>query len=167
MGHCSSSLCNDSPSQLCTLNAVTTAAQAPTRTIEHMLQGTRRVAVRAFEAAMARSRCICRTAIRSYSSRHALPAWHHKTATLGLAQPSPQWVFLFFSFFFIAHLISSGRGFHDHGLNAQSPKSGLSTSSNLSVEVLPKLHSLTKSYIASKTAFNTPKQTKHQLNTNQ
>ena len=46
----------------------------------------------------------------------------------GLAHPSPQWVFLF-SFFFTAHLISSGSGFHDHGLNAQSPKSGLSSSS--------------------------------------
>ena len=56
--------------ELCMLDAVMVAAQAPSRTTEHMLQGTRRVAVRAF-------------------------VWPHKTATLVLAQTSPQWVFLF------------------------------------------------------------------------
>ena len=125
--------------------------KSPSRTTEHMLQGTRRVAVRAFVV---------------HWGSHSKCTMYLQSSNPRLAQDLRNLLLSAFSFSHV-HLISSGRGFHYHGLNAQSPKSGLSPSSNLSVEVFPKLHSLTKSYIASKTAFNTPKQTKHQLSTNQ
>ena len=82
--------------ELCMLDAVMVAAQAPSRTTEHMWQVTRRVAVGpslCIEAATASARCTCRTALRVFTL--AWPVWPHKTATSVLAKASPQWVFLF------------------------------------------------------------------------